>query len=187
MPGNEPDRPLATDRRARIALIEDVNNRSKRLPDEARRTYLERLREEPLDIGEDWEDELFTFLSWSDVRSLRRRGFAIGSHTIDHSILSRTSRRQLSHQLRESKAAIERELRTECSCIVYPNGGPSDVSPEVMATARAAGYRLGFILTGRFNSPGQDPLALDRVSIPGHLPPCVFHSIVSGIHHLLGR
>lgn len=187
LPGNEPDRPLEKTLSARMALADYVRHRCKRLPDNARRSYLERLRQEPLDGTEDWDEELFGFLSWDDVRALRARGFEIGSHGVQHSILTRISPQELGRELGESKATIEREVGSECFCIAYPNGGPDDFSLEVTAQARATGYKLGFTVMGGLNAHRQYPLTLDRVPVPGHLPLSFFHGIISGVHALLRR
>jgi peptidoglycan/xylan/chitin deacetylase (PgdA/CDA1 family) len=104
-----------------------------------------------------------------------------------HSILSALSPADLVSELAESKARIESELGHSCPWLAYPNGGASDFSPEVVAAAEAAGYTVAFTLMGRTNSQAIDPLAIDRICIPGELSKDEFDAGVHGFRSLLAR
>jgi peptidoglycan/xylan/chitin deacetylase (PgdA/CDA1 family) len=184
-PGGGPDHPLPATLPARWRLADQILRHCKCLPDAAREGFLDRLRGEPLPAMVD--EEAWTFLSWNEARELARRGFDIASHTEEHRILTRIEASELRHELSASKAMIERELGVPCPSIVYPNGKPSDFSPSVVSAARETGYRLGFILTGGVNSRIEEPLAIDRVDIPGCQPICVFQSRISGLYSLLRK
>jgi peptidoglycan/xylan/chitin deacetylase (PgdA/CDA1 family) len=158
-----------------------VQSLCKTLPDDARRTYLDLLRAGGECHVDDSGHELHDFLSWDEVRELDRRGFAIGSHTVEHPILTKLPHERLRQELRESKAAIERELHRPCDSIAYPNGGPDDVSPEVFGAAAEAGFRVGFTLVGAANSPRIEPLAIDRVCVVRELSNDAFHARLSGV------
>lgn len=171
----------------RRAIAERIRERCKRIPDEERRAYLATLR----DGGDgpcpgDDEDSL-TFLNWDEVRELSRRGFEIGSHTVDHPMLSRLDPGALTYQLQESRRTIEAQLERRCVCIAYPNGRAVDVSPAVVRRAAEIGYRLGFAVTDRFHDPHDSPLSIGRIAVPGHLPRNAFHSRISGLHALARR
>jgi len=171
----------------RQQLANHVRGLCKRLSDGERREYLDRLRSaQTIDFASE-HAELFEFLSWDEVRSLSRRGFAIGSHTVEHPILTRLSQSELAHELVDSKRRIETETGAECRWIAYPNGGPNDFSSAVLVAAKRAGYRLGFTLTENYNGPVPDALAITRISIPGHLPRAVFESRTSGFYALLNQ
>ncbi len=182
-PEGGPDRPVPGGPRGRWRLAEQVLRMCKGLPDEGREGYLDRLRDEPLNGAAD--EEAWTFLTWDGARELCRRGFHIGSHTVEHRILTRIGEEELRRELALSKETIERELGVPCPSIVYPNGKPTDFSDGVVSAAREAGYRLGFILRGGINSPTPEALAVDRVDIPGCQPICVFQSRISGLYSLL--
>ncbi len=187
MPGRAADAPLPAESHARQQFAERLRQQCKSLTNAARQEYLDRLRDESPSGATGVHDELFRFLSWDEVKELYRRGFAIGSHTASHPILTRLEARELEHELTASKATIERQLQTPCPWIAYPNGGPSDFSPDVVAATKRAGYRVGFTLTEQYNAPAPDALRISRISIPGHVPTAVFHSRISGLHAMLSR
>jgi peptidoglycan/xylan/chitin deacetylase (PgdA/CDA1 family) len=152
---------------SRTELSEAIVRHCKRLAPGARDAYIARLRTCEGEGIKNLVDEGEPFLSWDEVRELRRRGFHIASHTVDHPILTTLSAGELVAELRTSKARIEHELGEECPSLIYPNGGADDVSPAVAAEARRAGYRLGFTLTGELNPPKCDALLLSRVPVFG--------------------
>jgi peptidoglycan/xylan/chitin deacetylase (PgdA/CDA1 family) len=167
--------------RDRVALAEHVRHLAQRLPDEARRSYVEMLSgDRPVSMDSRLR-ELNAFMDWSDLRELARRGFDIGSHTVDHPILARLSPEQLVLQLQQSRRDIESELGCPCTSIAYPNGGPDDVSQDVFQAARHAGYRTGFTLCGRPGDPRRAPLAIDRVGIVRDLTLDAFEARLSGL------
>ncbi len=187
LPENEPDLPMPLQAHARIRVAHRVRDLCKTISDKARRTYLQRLRNEPFPDGGEMHRELRDFLTWDDVRDLHRRGFAIGSHTVEHPILTRLSREELDRELRRSKATIERELGTECPWIAFPNGEADDVSAEVIGRVKQAGYRIGFTLTEGSNPPSANPLMLDRICISTELPENVFDAKISRLCHSANR
>ncbi|HEU4419848.1 MAG TPA: polysaccharide deacetylase family protein [Planctomycetota bacterium] len=171
---------------ARDALGATVRQRCKQLPDAQRRRYLsdlfgDRLLPEPARL----DDELWRFMTWDEVRALRAAGMEIASHTCSHPILSRLEPADLAHELGASRRRIEQELGAECAMLVYPNGGADDVSPTVLQAVAAAGYRLAFSLTEQRNPRCPEPLAIDRIGIPGHVGMEPFHYRASGLRSLL--
>jgi len=168
----------------RIALARELRERSKHLPQEKVTHYLGQLREYKMPEP---SDEIFGFLSWDEVRALKHLGFEIGSHTMDHPILSHLDREQVERELRNSKRIIEEHIDCECSHFAYPNGGYQDVSPKVVEEVRSAGYSVAFMATNRLASTDDDPLLLDRVYIPSGTSLASFHSRVSGFHGFLKR
>ncbi|MFO1078585.1 MAG: polysaccharide deacetylase family protein [Planctomycetota bacterium] len=162
-------------------LLRRLNALCKRLPDDDRRRYLDGLR------GGDWrrpaaaEADAFAKLDWDDVRALIGGGFAIGSHTVDHPILSRLDTEALDRQLRDSKHAIEHAIGGTCSLLAYPNGGRDDVSALVVERAAAAGYRVAFTTTEAFSLPAQAPLRVGRWCVPPRVTDNVFRTLCSGV------
>ncbi len=185
VPGEAPRRPAA-DLGGRLALAHAIRQACKRLPDLARRDYLEELRLAPFHLT-DADRERVAFLSWDEVRILRRRGWEVASHTVNHPILTRLAPLELVSELQESKTVIERQLDTPCRAVVYPNGGRADFSPQVLEAARQTGYRVGFTLTGEINPAAPERLAVARTNITGHLPIDVFEAVISGLAAWIAR
>ncbi len=184
MPQGMPGLPVPEDLDARAELATYVRAVCKSIPDGDRRAYLELLRSASLPYDADAFQELYEFLTWDEVRSLHDSGFAIGSHTVEHPILTRLTPDELDDELRQSKATIEREVGVECPWITYPNGGPADSSPEVIAAAAKAGYKVGFTLTGHTNLKTGDPLMLDRVCVSAGLSLNAFYARLSCVQDL---
>jgi len=170
---------LAERRTAAQALKESC----KRLDWQTVKAWLNRIREASDRPAPN--PELYDFMNWDEVRELHRQGFEIGSHTVEHPILSRISQTALQRELTASKLTIEQELQTTCKVIAYPNGGAADVSPTVFEASRAAGYQLGFVVGERHSPPGEDGMALSRLCIQGHLPMTDFIYRVDGLQRLL--
>ncbi len=161
----------------------EIKEQCKRLPAEIVELYLGELRQytaPPL-----LNDELHRFMTWEEVRELHKNGFEIGSHTLEHPILTRIPADRLRRELAHSKEIIERELGVPCRCIAYPNGGHADVSADVFDVARSCGYLLGFTVAEQMSAPGEDLLGISRLCIQGHLPMSVFHYRAGGAEHLL--
>ena len=176
---------------ARIEFAADVEETCKQLPAATCMKYLARLRAECDLVLDEAAEELFGFLDWDGVRELRKSGFEIGSHTVEHVIVSRADRPRLAHELRASKSTIEREIRSECFCFAYPNGRADDITPAAMQAAADAGYDFAFSVTDGFCHRSANPMLLDRIWIPGGRSIREFRTRVSGTHgqlkRLLGR
>ncbi len=185
MPGGLADATVPADRQPRFGMAEKIRKLLKAIPDEEKDRYLELLREsEPLRDCR-FDPDLYQFMDWEQARSLHRDGFEIGSHTVNHPILSRLGTRSLKSELEESKAKIEAEIGAKCEVLAYPNGMDPDHSPEVASAARTAGYRLAFTMAGRINPPQLGPVPISRVGVAGLASRYVFHTRVSGLHGLL--
>jgi peptidoglycan/xylan/chitin deacetylase (PgdA/CDA1 family) len=187
MPGDRPSIPLPTAPVSRAAVAERIEQFCKMLQDDACQTYLDVLRAGgECQLNENLH-ELHDFLTWDEVRDLDRRGFAIGSHTDEHPILTRLPRERLQQELRDSKATIERQLGRACHSIAYPNGGSDDVSAEVFGAAAEAGFRFGFTLARGRNPAFVEPLAIDRICIVREMAIDAFHACLSGTATLYQR
>jgi len=101
-------------------------------------------------------------LDWDQVRAMRRGGFAIGSHTVSHPILSRQSPERVWAELTRSKMEIENAIGEPVTLFAYPNGRPEDYTPETVSLVRRAGYRVAVTTTFGVNDGGDDPLLWKR-------------------------
>jgi peptidoglycan/xylan/chitin deacetylase (PgdA/CDA1 family) len=169
----------------RITLATWVREFCKVLSEESKNFYLSRLREAALPALEPSEMEMFRFLSWEELCKLHRMGFEVGSHTMEHCVLTRIYAYRLRRELEESRQQIERRLETSCLSFCYPNGQPADYSPQIISQVARAGYRAGFTTNPGACTRHMDPLALHRVSIPGKLSQRAYRSRISGLHDLL--
>lgn len=102
------------------------------------------------------------YLTWDQVKEMSADGMEFASHTVSHKPLTSFDRDGVRHELRDSKAAIEKATGKPCEFIAFPEGMYNDM---VMEETMAAGYRYGFTIdTGR-DYPWDDPFDLDRIPI----------------------
>lgn len=115
-----------------------------------------------------WDADLgvaHPWMSWDQVRELRRMGFEIGSHTRTHANLGATSPDDTARELAESRARLERELGETPALFAYPYGGLANMNEVNREIVRRSGYRTCFSCCGGLVSDGADPFDLARVPI----------------------
>ena len=66
--------------------------------------------------------EQFDLATWDELKSLEPRVATIGSHTMSHPILTSLTPDEIDAELRESRAALERQLGRPVTEFCYPNG-----------------------------------------------------------------
>ena len=104
-------------------------------------------------------------LSWDEVWELRRQGFDIGSHTVNHTRLSECDDELLRHEIEESKVELERHLAEPVPFFSYPFGLERDFSSAAHRVVKAAGYACCFTCYGGLNNPTVDPYAIRRLGV----------------------
>jgi peptidoglycan/xylan/chitin deacetylase (PgdA/CDA1 family) len=83
-------------------------------------------------------------LGWEGLAGLAARGWEVGSHTVNHRLLTAAGDAELEHELGESRRLICERLG-RCDTIAYPYGQADE---RVAAAAAAAGYLAACTLTG---------------------------------------
>ena len=108
-------------------------------------------------------------LNWDEVREMAEGGIEIGSHTLDHPVLSRLPVEEAERQVVESRRRAEDRLHRPVRFFAYPNGKRDDVTPTVKDLVRKAGY-TGAVSTiqGR-PSPASDPFLVERIGVSAGL------------------
>jgi peptidoglycan/xylan/chitin deacetylase (PgdA/CDA1 family) len=80
-------------------------------------------------------------LSAAEVQELREGGLVeVGAHTVTHPTLSALTPLSQKHEIRRSKARLERMLNSSVSSFAYPYGKPRDYTAETVETVRQAGF-----------------------------------------------
>lgn len=104
-------------------------------------------------------------LNWDEIRSMSQSVFEIGSHTVNHPILSRESAAVQRTEVAESKRSIERELQRDVVSFAYPNGTAADFSDATVHALRESGYGNAFTtIAGRIDDEA-DPFRLPRLNV----------------------
>ena len=103
------------------------------------------------------------FMSWQQVRSMRRGGADFGSHSVSHHPLDEMSFGDVRRELENSRQKLESEIGEPCSAVAYPNGR---VSSDVARAAQQAGYRCGLTTGDTLARMGDPPVMLPRLGVP---------------------
>lgn len=124
------------------------------------------------------------FLVWSEVDALRDAGWTIGSHGVDHFDLTKLPDVEIARQLRESKADIEKRLKSACDQFAFTWGNHDRRVRDAVARS---GYALAFAgVHGAIRSAG-DRYAIPRIDIRSDYELDDFMAAVRGDWDYLGR
>ncbi len=143
-------------------------------------------------FGDPPSDLAFSPMCPGDVGKLSSLGHEIGSHTVNHPILTRMAPGAAAMELSRSAAHIESWTGNTPTSICYPNG---DHSAAVRRAAIDSGYRNGVTTRRGSNQIGCDKLALARKFISptnscgrsGIRTRAAFHCEVTPIHDVARR
>jgi len=103
-------------------------------------------------------------LGWSDMEALRDAGVEIGAHTHSHPQLDIIDRGTAWEEIRRSKGVLEDRLGHEVPSFAYPFGFHG---PRIRALVERAGFRSACAVKDALSGPGDDPLAIARIIVPG--------------------
>jgi peptidoglycan/xylan/chitin deacetylase (PgdA/CDA1 family) len=110
-------------------------------------------------------------MGWDEVRALRAAGMGIGSHTVWHRVLQTLSAPEVSRELADSRATLEKEMGEPITTIAYPVGRSISAIDGVRDALGQAGYELGFTMVpGVVRPQSDDPFDLHRISVDRDLP-----------------
>jgi peptidoglycan/xylan/chitin deacetylase (PgdA/CDA1 family) len=124
---------------------------------------------------ESWIDELLSllepegradderlFLDWEGARALARRGFAVGSHSMYHALLSRETSEEQLRDLANSRQQLECELGVPVGLLAYPNGTRLDYNGSTLHAAAQAGHTHALGAHAGLNLPSTPPYERPR-------------------------
>jgi peptidoglycan/xylan/chitin deacetylase (PgdA/CDA1 family) len=109
------------------------------------------------------QDDLFTPMSWAQLQSLDPALITIGSHTVNHPILTTLDRAAQDHEISHSRVWLEQQLQRPVPLFCYPNGGND---PSVVELTRRH-YQYAVTTEENFIEPGGDAHRLARVPACG--------------------
>lgn len=153
----------------RREVYETLANRLKGVPNQERLAVLDELESRYGEVYRELGDSVSRAsrpMTEQQLAEMARGGMQFGSHTVSHPILARLSDDELRSELIESRKRLREWTGQEISLLAYPNGGLSDFSDRVVATAREAGYRLAVAYVSGENQVGQmSPFSLRRIPV----------------------
>lgn len=106
-----------------------------------------------------------TWMTWDQVRDLRRRGFEVGSHTRTHSDLGAITGDCARQEIMGGRQEVEAQLEERIDLFAYPYGGSQHMAEENRELVKEAGFRCCCSCYGGVTGSGDDPFHLQRVAI----------------------
>jgi peptidoglycan/xylan/chitin deacetylase (PgdA/CDA1 family) len=102
----------------------------------------------------------------SQLAELAGDGVAeIGSHTVNHPVLSKLSIEERRHELKESKRRLEEIVGKAVESFAFPYGQLADYDRETIDLLGESGYQRACSTSARLARPGADPLNLPRFCV----------------------
>lgn len=101
-----------------------------------------------------------------DIKAIHSKGFDIGSHSINHPILSLSHEKEARLEIEESKSELEAIISDRVNLFAYPNGQANkDYQAAHVEMVRQAGYEAAFT-----TEHGVASIGVDRYQIPRFTP-----------------
>lgn len=91
------------------------------------------------------------YMGWEELKELRDADMVIGSHGLNHAILTNLKDRELERELADSKEILERNLKISIDYFSVPRGF---FNKKILDVAKKAGYKK--ILVSNFRSSSND-------------------------------
>jgi peptidoglycan/xylan/chitin deacetylase (PgdA/CDA1 family) len=187
--GRGPETVRLDDDSSRRRLIDQASARVKMIPHTQACAWLAALVAEL--GGEPAEDR--SVLTWDEAREMAAAGIEIGSHTLDHPILSRLDPAEAVRQVVISRRVIEERIGRPVRFFAYPNGTPADFTPVVERAVRAAGYEAALTTIDGRPRISSDLFRLERVAVSngmttdsgGRFSESLFAAEISGLMNAL--
>jgi peptidoglycan/xylan/chitin deacetylase (PgdA/CDA1 family) len=124
----------------------------------------------------------FSLLNRNDLKQLVDQGMSIGSHTLNHPILSQQSSELAWGEISESRSLLEDAIGKPVWALAYPFGDPASVTTREMQMAEQAGFQCAFMNVGGGFGASLPRFALPRVHVTADMSLSEFEAHVSGFH-----
>lgn len=95
-----------------------------------------------------------------ELRLVRSKGWAVGSHSMTHAILTTMEPEDAAREITESREALTGTLGEPPAGFAYPDGG---FSPELAAAVRQAGYAYAVTTSGDVCTGEENPYTMPRI------------------------
>jgi peptidoglycan/xylan/chitin deacetylase (PgdA/CDA1 family) len=108
------------------------------------------------------QQNLSSFMTWSQLKELSEDMITLGSHTVTHASLAYEEDSVIREELCGSKTMLEQQISKKIEYLAYPTG----ISDErVTSEAATAGYAAAVTTESRAVAANANPLLLPRIAI----------------------
>jgi peptidoglycan/xylan/chitin deacetylase (PgdA/CDA1 family) len=124
----------------------------------------------------------FGLLNRNELRQLVDQGMSIGSHTLNHPMLSQQTSELAWREISESRSLLENAIGRRVWALAYPFGDPASVTTREMQMAEQAGFECAFMNVGGGFGASLPRFALPRVHVTADMSLAEFEAHVSGFY-----
>jgi peptidoglycan/xylan/chitin deacetylase (PgdA/CDA1 family) len=135
--------------------------------------------------GSEAQRRRFCLLNLGELQQLADQGMCIGSHTLNHPMLSHQSSELAWKEISESRRALENALGKAVWALAYPFGDRASVGSREWQMAEQAGFQCAFMNVGGGFGAALPKFALPRVHVTSEMGLAEFEAHVSGFHNAL--
>jgi peptidoglycan/xylan/chitin deacetylase (PgdA/CDA1 family) len=124
----------------------------------------------------------FGLLNRDELRQLVDQGMRVGSHTLNHPMLSQQTSELAWTEISESRSLLEEAVGGPVWALAYPFGDPASVTTREMQMAEQAGFECAFMNIGGGFGAALPRFALPRVHVTADMSLSEFEAHLSGFH-----
>jgi peptidoglycan/xylan/chitin deacetylase (PgdA/CDA1 family) len=177
---------LPQDKHRRATIAGVVIERMKSISHEERRLWLDILGKQG--TLSQTHNSIFALMSLAEIRAMAERGiFEIGSHTMNHPILSSENITQQEEEIGGCRKALEDAGIASSPLFVYPNGRRQDYTDETIAIVRRAGFAGACVSKDGLYDKSADIFQIPRIAIGNDTNIWEFKAKMSGFYYALKR
>jgi len=95
----------------------------------------------------------YSAVTWEQLVEMNKDRIEIGSHTMNHPILSKIQKEKFYEEINLSKTSLEDKIGCQITSFCYPNSAPGDINEQIVEQVKTAGYKGAVFggLPGSFN------------------------------------
>jgi len=111
---------------------------------------------------DDLNNNVDSFINWTQVNEMMALNIDFGSHTVNHEILPKLNNDSVNSELSKSKSVVESKIKKQVRYFAYPNG---DYNDNISNIVKKCGYDIAFTTEHGTISQLDNPYKLKRINI----------------------
>ena len=119
----------------------------------------------------DWDanyGEAAPLMTWPELLEVESEGIELGCHSLIHQPMTEMNDAELVTDTRNARGILERRLGHSVDHFAYPYGAENTLVQKAVARL---GFRSAVSCRPGFSRPGDDPMCLPRIDVPGGCTP----------------
>jgi peptidoglycan/xylan/chitin deacetylase (PgdA/CDA1 family) len=119
----------------------------------------------------DWDanyGEAAPLMTWPELLEVEHEGIELGCHSLIHQPMTEMNDAELVADTRHARRILERRLGHSVDHFAYPYGAENTLVQKAVATL---GFKSAVSCRPGLSRPGDDPMCLPRIDVPGGCTP----------------